>query len=301
MNNKKSSIKVLLIFLGVFLLVTAAFASASGYTVNLNLFSKATPVINADSYLEIAKGNVPGHSIINKFGRNPAVGTTLSHISISGEYQTPESPQSLEILSSSSLDTIGGTGGQQVIVIGLDGNFNEINETVNLSGTTPVPLNKQFMRVYRMYVTQSGSYVTTAVSSHNGVLTLRNAGAGVTWVQIETIGGFGIGQSQIGTYSIPAGHTAFLLSKSFSVEANRPAAMYFFKRDQADDVTAPYRGIMRLFEQNDGIAVPFNLQTPAPINTFPEKTEVGFFAVAQSGTASVSAEFQLLLVENEFL
>lgn len=301
MNNKKSSIRVLIIFLGVFLLTVAAFASASGYTVNLNLFSKATPIFDVGSYVEIMKGNVPGHSIINKFGRNPNVGTSITHISISGEYQTPKSPQSLEILSNSALDTIGGIGGQKIIILGLDGDFNEINETVDLNGTTPTSLTKQFMRVFRMYVVQSGSYVTTGTPSHYGVLTLRNVGAGVTWTQIETVNGFGIGQSQIGTYTVPAGKTAFLISKSFSVETNKPASVYFFMRQNSDDVVAPYTGIMRLFEQNDGIEAPFNIQPPAPMNKIEEKSEVGFFAIVPVTSASVSAEFQLLIVENKYL
>lgn len=289
-------------FLIVFsIILILGFGTVIAEKTNIINLGDIIKVSQADDYIEIMKGNVPGHSIVNKFGRNPEVGTTITHISISGEYQTPKSPQSLEILSNSALDTIGGIGGQKIIILGLDGDFNEINETVDLNGTTPTSLTKQFMRVFRMYVVQSGSYVTTGTPSHYGVLTLRNVGAGVTWTQIETVNGFGIGQSQIGTYTVPAGKTAFLISKSFSVETNKPASVYFFMRQNSDDVVAPYTGIMRLFEQNDGIEAPFNIQPPAPMNKIEEKSEVGFFAIVPVTSASVSAEFQLLIVENKYL
>ena len=258
--------------------------------------------IPADFYLEVVKGNVAGHSIINKFGRNGVVGTTLSHISITGQYQTPQTAQSLEILSSNANDTAAGSGGRKVLVEGLDSNFDIQTEIVTLNGLTPVALTNQFMRVYRMYMYESGSYVTISTPSHLGQITLRGVGAGANWVRIDTVEGtatgFGIGQSQIGSYTIPRGYTAYLLSKTFSVEAAKPTSIYFFKREQSNDVVAPYSGIMRLFEENDGIQDAFHIVGRAPIQTIPEMSEVGFFAKVGTGTASVSVEFQLLLIAN---
>lgn len=289
--------KFLIVF-SIILILGFGTVVASGDIVNLNLFSKAQPVISADSYVEVMKGNVPGHSIVNKFGRNPSIGTSLSFVSISGQYQTPLTSQNLEILSSSALDTLAGTGGRSVVVIGLDGDFNEINETVNLNGVTPVQLSKKFIRVFRMYVASSGTYATTTTSSHVGTITLRNTGAGVIWSRITVADGIGIGQSQIGGYTIPAGKTAYLLSKHISIESNKPSSIYFFKRENADDNVTGYTGTMRLFEENDGITEQFVVKPHAPLNKFPEKTDVGYFAKVTSTTASISVEFQLLLVDN---
>ena len=77
-------------------------AGADQYFGTTGLGTAPSPYLSipADFYMEVAKGNVPGHSIVNKFGRNGVVGTTLTHISISGQYQTPQTAQSLEILSS---------------------------------------------------------------------------------------------------------------------------------------------------------------------------------------------------------
>ena len=258
--------------------------------------------IPADFYLEVSKGSVPKHSIVNKFGRNGAVGTSLAFISISGQYQSPIAATSLEILSGSTNDTSAGTGARKVKVVGLNASWNEITVEVTMNGTTAVALGTQFIRVYRMYVSESGSYATISAPSHLGKITLRTSGAGATWCVIDTIEGtatgFGIGQTQVAGYTIPNGYTGYLLSKTVTVESAKPASIYFFKRENADDVTTPYTCVMRLFEQNDGIAHPFNVNLKAPLQVFPAKTDVGFFAKVGTGTASVSTEFQLLLVQN---
>ena len=258
--------------------------------------------IPADFYLEVSKGSVPKHSIVNKFGRNGAVGTSLAFISISGQYQSPIAATSLEILSGSTADGSAGAGARKVKVVGLDASWNEVTVEVTMNGTTAVALGTQFIRVYRMYVSESGAYATILAPSHLGRITLRTSGGGATWCIIDTIEGtatgFGIGQTQVAGYTIPNGYTGYLLSKTVTVESAKPASIYIFKRENADDVTTPFTGAMRLFEQNDGIAQPFNVGLKSPLQVFPAKTDVGFFAKVGTGTASVSTEFQLLLVQN---
>jgi len=277
-----------------------AYTSANSFTKIIEI---ATGSSNTkDYYLEVAKENVDGQFIVNKFGRNEVVGTTLSFISIGAQYQTPLTATNLEIVSASVNDTSAGSGGRKVTIVGLNSSFNEISVEVTLNGTTAVAVGTQFVRVYRMYVSESGSYATISTPSHNGRITLRTVGGGVTWAIIDTIEGAtigtGIGQTQISGYTIPAGYTGYLLSKTITVESNKPASVYFFKRENADDVATPFTGTMRLFEQNDGISTPFSVGLKAPIQKLNEKTDVGFFAKVGTGTASVSTEFQILVIKN---
>ena len=261
-----------------------------------------TYIGDRDYFLEVSKGNIVGSKIVNKFGRNGAVGTALSFISISGNYQTPLTATTLEIVSGSTNDTSAGTGARKVKVIGLNSSWDEVEVEVTMNGTTAVTLGTQFMRVYRMFVSESGSYATITTPSHLGRITLRTSGGGATWCIIDTIEGtstgFGIGQTQVGAYTIPNGYTGYLLSKTITVESSKPASVYFFKRENADDLTTPFTGAMRLFEQNDGIATPLTVVLKAPLQVIPQKTDVGFFAKVGTGTASVSTEFQLMLVQN---
>ena len=57
-----------------------------------------------DFLIEVAKGNIAGHSIIEKFG-SAVVGTALTPVSVSTVYETPTSAVALEIVSSDANDT----------------------------------------------------------------------------------------------------------------------------------------------------------------------------------------------------
>ena len=98
-------------------------------------------------YMEVKKGNIPGHSIVNKFGAGN-VGTTLTPVCISGTYQNPITATALEFVSSSVNDTSAGTGAREVTVIGLDSNWEEVSQTVTTNGTTPVALSTNLIRLY---------------------------------------------------------------------------------------------------------------------------------------------------------
>lgn len=61
-----------------------------------------TPV--SDFFYSAFNNELPGKSVVRKFGRNTAIGTSITPITMSGLYQTPTSSQSLEIVSSSAND-----------------------------------------------------------------------------------------------------------------------------------------------------------------------------------------------------
>lgn len=252
--------------------------------------------------VEVAKGNIPGHSIVHQFGKNTAVGSTLAPVCNGGNYQTPTSSASLEILSDQLQDQPGGNGAHKVTVQGLDSSWNEQTEQVTLSGTTPVSLSNQFIRVYGMFVSESGRYANQAQASQRGNLTLRGAGGGVTWATIPTIAtNFGAGESLIGAYTVPAGYTAFILSQIFSIDGNKSANLYFFNRSDANDVSSPYTGIMKAQSIYTGASSVYQFEHKAN-ESYSEYTDIGFLASYTSGgTASIAVEFELLIVDNDFL
>ena len=48
-------------------------------------------------YLQATRGQIGGHTVIQKFGRNDSIGTTFSPVTIGGVYQTPQSATQLRI------------------------------------------------------------------------------------------------------------------------------------------------------------------------------------------------------------
>ena len=72
--------------------------------------------------------------------------------------------------------------------------------------------------------------------------------------------------------------------------------IYFFKRDNADDVTVPYSS-MRLVEREVGVTSGYALNTIAPKYLGDGAMDVGFMGKVKTGTGECSVEFELLLVE----
>lgn len=250
--------------------------------------------------LEVNRGNVPGHSIVHKFGSNDSVGTSYVPITSAGVYQTPTGLVSLEIVSSSANDAAAGSGARTVTITGINdtnGSWTEDTETVTMNGTSAVALTKQWRRVYRLRVATSGTYGSASGSSHNSTITLRVAGAGATWGTIVSDGGFGFGSSEIAGFTIPKGKRGIILHKDVFVDASKPADILFFVRDQADMTTAPY-GTMRVLEVERAVESPLAIDVPAGQSLIEGPADVGFMAKLPSGTGYVGADFDILLIEH---
>lgn len=251
---------------------------------------------NNDYGLEVAMGNKAGVEVVHKFGSNHAVTTSLVPITKGGVMQMVSALTSLEMVSSDNVnDKAGGTGALTVTVEGLGTGWTELSETVTLNGTTAVALSNQYFRVNRISVATSGSYANPTTPSHNSTITLRTASVGATWVIIEPENGFGLGQSQQGIYTVPSGKTAFLMDKDVTVEASKPTTIFFFVRDNADDVSTPYTGVMRVKEVEHGLEAPHGVDFPYPQGPFVGPCDIGFMAVLATGTGEVGIDFSLVL------
>lgn len=258
----------------------------------------ASPLPVKDFLLNASLGNITGVSTIHKFGRNSAVGTSLVPVCDGGFYRTPTSPVTLEAISTSANDTAAGTGAQQVTLIYLDSDFVQQTATIEMNGTTATTEKiSGVMRLFRLYVSRSGSYASASQASQDGEITIRVSGGGDTWAKLPLLAAnFGAAQSLIGAYTIPAGKTAYILSADVTIDSNKSASLFFFKRENADDITTPYSGVLRVQNIYTGVSGPIDL-THKTNESFPEKTDIGFLATA-AATSDVSVEFELLLVDN---
>ena len=164
---------------------------------------------NKDFMLEVAKGNVVGHSHINKFGHNPTADAGDDIWGGDGAYPFfPTAAVSVDIISTSTDDDDGGTGAIQVMVQGLDASWEEQSETVTLNGTGAVELSNDYVRLFRAFVLEAGTGNTNA-----GVITVyaRGTGSGVTAGDVGIYIGAGGGQTQHAIYTVPADKTAYFI------------------------------------------------------------------------------------------
>ncbi|MCP5059567.1 MAG: hypothetical protein GY937_22920 [bacterium] len=149
----------------------------------------------------VAAGKVSGWGPLNKFGYNQATGETEEDIaSAGGSLAWQAAAAAHDIKSSDAADTNdSGTGARTVQVWGLDANYDEQTEIVELDGTTDVATASTYIRLFRMKVLTAGSGATAA-----GTIT---ADVSATVHATITIGDNQT--NQVG-WTVPNGKTAYI-------------------------------------------------------------------------------------------
>jgi hypothetical protein len=128
-------------------------------------------VSQIDPSIAVEKGYVSGQKLVNKFGTVFNIGPETFPAGIdvwpdASEYgKYSGSASFLTIVSTSDSDIFEDEDGAgQIEVFGLDEDYNEISELVNLNGITPVLTTNKYMRANRAVVTDSedgdGNYGT---------------------------------------------------------------------------------------------------------------------------------------------
>lgn len=270
-----------------------------------HLGGDALPVYVANNPFDIALGIVWGHSRIHKFGANGEVGPDIEDIwATGGIYDWPQTAMALEAISDSPDDAAGGSGAHIITVQGLDAGFNEIEQDIIMAGTIVTDATMlDFRRTNRAFVKEAGAYASTANGSNAGTITIREAGGGNIQCRIVHVNdlttNFGMGQTQISRYTVPAGQTATIPSYQMTVEALKVVTFWLWQRQNADIVTSPYAP-KRVVNQFDGISDRFISPITTPLGPFLEKTDVWWSGMANAGAkAKVSVDFEIVQILNQ--
>jgi hypothetical protein len=228
-------------------------------------------------FVQVSRGLVNGHKRIFKFGHNPEIQDVEETIwDGGGIYTYPSSAVAMTVTSGAGATD----NGVQVNVAGLDGDYNEVNETVTLAGSGTATTTQTFLRVNRCFIAGSTA-PTDDVTVANG---------GTTYAQITN----GENQTLMTVWTVPAGYTAYLLAldaTAFTEQNNKVATMRYLTRE--------LNGVFRVKNKFDLFQAAFhqNYITPEPIL---EKTDIEFRAVATSSNADlrVAASMDILYIEN---
>ena len=240
-----------------------------------------TPYVSQTQYgkyedfnLQVARGQIQGHSTLNIYGYQPSVSTTSIPVWENATAYTYPASAITMYVSGSNGDTA------QITVSGLDASYKPISEIVTLNGTTPVATTKQYLRINSMSVFM-GSATNPA-----GVVYLKNQAATVTYAQINA----GIGRTQMAIYTVPAGYTYFLQRVAIYTSLNGNDFVTYQNRTISSD------GVVQVTQQ-----APFAISydalrvMPRPIL---EKTDIQLMCKIQSGTGSVAVAQEGYLIKN---
>ena len=214
--------------------------------------------------LQVARGQIYGHSTVSIFGYQPSVGT--SSIAVwenASAYTFPASASTMVVASGSATDN-----GATVLVVGLDANWNQIQETVTIAtgGTTTV---NSYLRINNLFLATPASGQTTNV----GQITIK--------VSTTTYGkiNVGIGKSQNAWYSVPANYDFYLDQVEINTTNNYTgSAIVTYNVQATNNVT----GVTLSVLQQPFVSI-FTITRPNPFK-YIQKTDLQFQLKASSGT-----------------
>ena len=217
-----------------------------------------------------------------------------------GTYRTPQvsGATTLRIKAGGNVnDDVGGSGAREITLEGLDASGSMIIDTLITNGVSASSVSsKSFLRVYRVFVSLSGTYATVSTGSHSADIVIENGSGGTDWATIHATG-FPHSQSLIAVYSVPLGSTAFVDNIEVWVESTKIVDVIFFKRENILQTAAPYTA-MRVQAEFTSVGGQESIDPHHPLGPFNELTDIGFMAKGAS-TPAVSIHFLIMLVKNE--
>ena len=238
--------------------------------------------------IQVSRGQIAGHRAISVFGYNPDVDQTEVTVwPYPGIVSYPAVAAIVKVSSTSTLDTAAGTGARTVTIQGLDANYDEISEVVVMNGQTVVLTTKSYIRINFASVTTVGSTLSAQGDIFFGAGTVT---AGVPATVYNLIK-FDYNNTITGHYTVPAGHTGFLMQGNFSAGQDT-GTTGVRGRLLTIDATGIRRTAAVVTANNASIEYPFEF--PIPI---PEKTDIEATATGQSANNQASILFVILLVK----
>lgn len=257
---------------------------------------KMAAMRDQDFLIEVQKGNIPGHSMIHKYGRNDGVPNAswelISLLSAASSFRSSAATMRIKA-GGNAADTAAGAGAREVTIQGIDDSFNEVSEAVATAGASASSATSTlFWRVPRAWVSAVGTYGV----ANTAAITIEDSGgaADITMIAADE------GQTQFAGWTVPIGKTAYLLSVHVTVDTNKTANIRCCTRASMDDTAAPMSSKrVNLFW--DGIQEPGFVYKPyGPELTLAAKTDIWFEAYGDGAATHVSCDFELLVVEDGY-
>jgi hypothetical protein len=240
--------------------------------------------------LQVSRGQVAWHTPVTVFGYNPDVDTSIETVwPGDGTLLFPAAAIQMKVSSASANDASNGTGARTVYIGGLDANHASISEVVTMNGQTAVLTTKSYLHINSAYVMTAGSLNGAAGNIYFGT---GNLTAGVP-ATIYDIIAYDYNSRVTGSYTVPAGYTAYLSQGLFS--AGQAGGTNAVTGRLMTRGTNDIRMTVAITTLNNGTA-DYVFEYPVAV---PEKTTIEAQAFGSSANNACSSMFILLLVKND--
>jgi hypothetical protein len=231
--------------------------------------------------LQVARGQIQGHSIVSIFGYQASVTTTAIPIWENATvYTYITAASTLSLVSTSASDNTSA----KILISGLDSDFNIISETLAMNGTSAVTTVNSYFRVNSLVMVSPGTSQTT----NAGTITLKQSSNIVA--QINT----GIGKSQSTVYTVPAGYTFYLdLAEVNTSNSYTGAGIFTYKVQAINNVTGVKLNVL----QQPFVAIYVANRASDPF-AYTEKTDIQWQLVTSTGTLAAGIIVSGKLIQN---
>lgn len=245
--------------------------------------------VTSDWLIEVAKGNVTGYSIVNKFGHNPDIdaGVITDIWDYGGLYTYPTVAAVNYISSDNILDT------QIITVEGLDANweFQRVNVVLDGQNKTQIGTTETWMRVFKAYNSDSTEFSGTVYIYENDTVVL---GVPQTDAAIKAFLSTTAQQTEMALYTIPANKTGYLIQKRWSLNdsGSTRAIVTMMVREFGGIFRS--KGLNAL--KNSGVSL-IEIDYPLPL-VIPEKSDILMRCrETTSNNTGITGHFSILLVD----
>jgi hypothetical protein len=236
------------------------------------------PSPTSEFFFDVANRNYPNHSVVTVFGDGTSTTDESTVWNDGGIYAYPASATQMKVSSDDDGDA------QTVLIEGLDALWNQISEQVVLTGQTAKTTTKSYIRI-------NGLTVISGVINEGSIY----VGTGTVELGVPTTvyahAMPGNGKSLSAVWSVPAGHTAYLISGSIAsgtTAANKYVAAKLMLR--------PFGGVLTTQMVTTLATGQNSYDFKAPIR-IPEKSDIEARCISSSGEDEVSTHFQFILVK----
>lgn len=247
-----------------------------------------------DYFLDIARGYVSNHTYVKKFGLAENIDTADGYVDIWDGCNVAAASKTYTFSTAADIDSLSSSDNgdtQDVTVVGLDTNWDEVTQTITLTGQTRAALTTSLIRVYRMYNAGTTDFAGNVFCFKNVALT---DGVPNTAANIRAIVQGANNQTLMAIYTIPAGYTGYLVRGWANQAINKTAAntIKFMARE--------FGGVFRVQRTQGLNSVGSSLvETDEKLPfVIPEKTDLKVMANTTANDMALGAGFDIVLEKN---
>lgn len=153
----------------------------------------------SDFHTEVGLGRRQGQTTWNKFGYNTDIDTGSQEViaEFGGTFEYLTAGEFIDIVSTSADDDLTGTGAQRIIIWGVDEDWNEQLEIVEMDGLTTVTTTTQWIGINRVSIYKAGTD-----EQNVGVISITAKASGYNMASMP----IGEGTTQQMIFYVPVSH-----------------------------------------------------------------------------------------------